>query len=172
MAGLISSVNFMTAVIFTPETRTAFAERLESFVSVRRYHVSPEEKVDMINWLTEFGRKCESKQEYNRRHWVRTNFCYDADKDRLLYKGGDRLRKVITTNKVPSVVEREHRASHIRGQNDTWQKVTKKYYGLTQKDVTFLLGRCEVCRSRPRGGAYIEGRARRLRRFQDAPTDG
>jgi hypothetical protein len=163
MAGVISAVDFTTAVIFTSDTRTAFAERMESdaLFNNRRCHVTPNEKSDMISWLMESDRKCESNQDYHRRHWVRTNFRYDSVKDRLLWTRRQHPRKVITVNKIPSVVEREHRASHIRGHDDTWIKLSKKCYGFTQRDVQYLLRRCEVCRGRPKGYAYIEGRVRR-----------
>jgi hypothetical protein len=160
----IAAVDFSTAVIFTPETRAAFATRLDGVIQLRRSHVYPNDKLEMIDWMTRPERKAKSRQELNRRSWLRRYFVYDAQKGRLLYAGKDhkeRRRKVITTNKIPSIVEREHRASHIRGENDTWFRTKKKYYGITQPDVEYLLARCEVCRSRPRDGGFVEGLRRR-----------
>jgi hypothetical protein len=153
---------------FSVETRAAFLKHIESTSQQRNARISPTEKQEIIDWLTHSGRKPSCRNEMNRRTWIRRNFTWDDEKKRLLYGAGKKKRKVISTNEIVSVVERTHKKTKHGGVTPTWIPIRKKYHGVLQVDIGFLLKRCEVCAHLPAKRA----KGATQRNAQDATPDG
>lgn len=54
-------------------------------------------------------------------------------------------RLVVLGDDTFATVVREHHCLQHAGRDKTWNAVDKKYYGITKKEVAWILARCKIC---------------------------
>lgn len=137
-------------VIISQDTRASFTQHLREHPSSRR--VSPTEKENLIEWLTNPEKRPSSQREFSRRNYARKTFIWDNETKDLLainktQEGGNRI--VVAEDRIAEVVELVHNRNGHAGWDATWKDVSMSYYGILRSDVIYLLRRCQVCQHNP-----------------------
>ena len=139
-----------TSLTFGSSTKIAFVEYMNENPNNRR--VSQTEKENIVEWLTNPGKRPSNQREFSRRNYVRKTFKWDEKEQCLLAVGKtnkDQSRVVVTEDKIVHVVERAHHENSHAGWDATWKAVSASYYGILRSDLIFLLKRCQICAQNP-----------------------
>ncbi|KAK7991517.1 integrase core domain-containing protein [Apiospora saccharicola] len=140
----------------SPDLKAEFQRHIQENPSNRR--VSPTEKSELVQWLTDASVRPLSQKEFSRRNYVRKSFSLveiTGDLRAVAKNESEKDRIVITTDAIVDLVKLVHMNNKHGGWDSTWKDVSSSYYGILRADVVFLLKRCEVCaedpRKRPKG---------------------
>ena len=137
--------------IFTPGTREAFAEHLQSNPNARRISVT--EKQRLLEWLSPLSTTPSSQKDFSRRNYARRSFAWDPQIQNLVTvpkKENGLSRFVVTEEAIMDSIEKIHISNGHAGWDATWKDISSIYYGILRADVIFLLKRCAVCAPNPR----------------------
>ncbi|KAL4802473.1 hypothetical protein BDV18DRAFT_146786 [Aspergillus unguis] len=136
-------------VSFSQNTRASFAQHLREHPSNRR--VSPIEKENIIEWLTNPEKRPSSQREFSRRNYARKTFVWDNERQDLLAinKSQEGGRIVVAEDRIADTVEFVHNRNGHAGWDATWKDVSTSYHGILRSDVIYLLRRCQVCLYNP-----------------------
>lgn len=137
-------------VTFSIETKGIFLEYIRHSPNNRR--VSPGERDNIIQWLTNPHKRPISQSEFSRRNYVRKTFVWEDGSQHLLAApkmNGTQKRIVVTEDMIADVVEYVHENNGHAGWDYTWRDVSISYYGILRSDVIHLLKQCQICAHDP-----------------------
>ncbi len=136
-----SSSSHLVVELFNLETRHAFGLMLEGSRNSSRKRISLAERQQMIDWVTETVQQRGAK----RRSWTKAHFFY---KNRKLWRNPDKTheaREVIAEPEILDAIIATHNSLGHAGQDTTAKNVGQSYYGVSRKEVVFLVKFCEIC---------------------------
>ncbi|KAI9040299.1 uncharacterized protein KD926_008389 [Aspergillus affinis] len=118
-------------VIISQNTRASFTQYLHEHPSSRR--ISPTEKENLIEWLTNPEKRPSSQREFSRRNYARKTFIWGNETQDLLainktQEGGNRI--VVAEDRIAETVEFVHNRNGHAGWDATWKDVSTSYYGI------------------------------------------
>lgn len=138
--------------VFSPRVRVEFLEYVSKNPKSRR--VSREDRGTFIEWISSSpSATSSSQQEASRKHYVRKNFTWDAERDLLQAAPTSTqtaYRPIVTIEEIVDVVGAVHVSNAHAGWDTTWKRVSASFYGILRADVVFLLKRCDTCALNPR----------------------
>ncbi|OJJ83429.1 integrase zinc binding domain-containing protein [Aspergillus glaucus CBS 516.65] len=137
-------------VTFSQDTKSSFLQHLRGHPSNRR--ISPGEKENLIEWLTNPDKHPSSQREFSRRNYARKTFIWDHETRNLLAidkSEPGRNKIVVVEENIADVAEAVHSRNGHAGWDATWKDVSASYHGILRSDVIYLLRRCQICLHNP-----------------------
>ncbi|KAJ3499532.1 hypothetical protein NLG97_g246 [Lecanicillium saksenae] len=137
--------------VFPARVRAEFLDYVQKNPKSRR--VSREDRNTFIEWIRSPSTTSSSQQEASRKHYVRNNFIWDAERDSLQARPTATQishRPVVVIEDIVDVVGDIHVNIAHAGWDTTWKRVSASFYGILRADVIFLLKRCDACALDPR----------------------